>query len=50
MEEACAQAMLRNICSYTYFSRMLESLDNLKPVIHGNLRGKDYFKGENHVK
>jgi transposase len=50
MEEACTQAVLQNIYSYAYFSRLLENLDSRKPVIHGNLRGKDYFKGENHVK
>jgi transposase len=49
MEEACAKAIVQNIYSYTYFSRLLENRDNQKPVIHENLRGKDYFKGENHV-
>jgi len=50
MEEACAKAIVQNIYSYTYFSRLLECRDNQKPVIHGNLRGKEYFKGENDVK
>jgi len=50
MEEACELAVARNIYSYTYFSRLLENCNNQKPVIHGNLRGKEYFKGENNVK
>jgi hypothetical protein len=49
MEEACAKAIVQNIYSYTYFTRLLENRDNQKPVIHENLRGKDYFKGENHA-
>jgi len=50
MEEACSLAITQNIYSYTYFSRLLENRDIQKPVIHGNLRGKEYFKGENDVK
>jgi hypothetical protein len=49
MEEACTQAMIHNIYSYTNFSKLLESRKKQEPVIHENLRGKDYFKGENHV-
>jgi len=49
MEEVCTLAVAQNIYSYTYFSRLLENRDSHKPVIHGNLRGKDYFKGESHV-
>jgi transposase len=43
MEETCAQAIAQNIYSYTYFLRLLENRDSQKPVIHGNLRGKDYL-------
>ena len=48
MEEACALAMARHIYSYTYFSQLLEATKQGKPVIHENLRGKDYFKGDAH--
>ena len=50
MEEACSLAITQNIYSYTYFSRLLENRDRQKPVVHGNLRGKEYFKGESNVK
>ena len=50
MEDACTQAAAENIYSYTFFIRLLENNDNKKPVIHENLRGKDYYKGGNDVK
>jgi len=49
MEETCDLAVARNIYSYIYFSRLLENGNSNKPVIHENLRGKDYFKGDSHV-
>lgn len=49
MEEACALAMAHNISSYTYFVKLLENRKEQEPVIHENLRGKDYYKGENNV-
>jgi hypothetical protein len=49
MEEAAALAMTRNVYSYTYFVQLLEDRKRKEPVIHGNLRGKDYFKGDARV-
>jgi hypothetical protein len=49
MEEAAALAMARNVYSYTYFVQLLEDRNRKEPVIHENLRGKDYFKGDTHV-
>jgi hypothetical protein len=49
MEEACSLAMIQNIYSYTYFAKLIESLKKQKPVIHENLRGKDYYKEAVHV-
>jgi hypothetical protein len=49
MEEACAQAMAHNVYSYTHFVKLLENNKKQEPVIHGNLRGSDYFKGEGNV-
>jgi len=49
MEEICDLAVAQNIYSYTYFTRLLENGNDKKPVIHENLRGKDYFKGESDV-
>ena len=43
MEEACAQALERNVYSYAYFVKLLESLTKREPLIHENLRGKAYF-------
>ena len=48
MEEACTTALANNIYSYTYFAKLLEN-KKLEPIIHANLRGKDYYKGEDHV-
>jgi hypothetical protein len=49
MEEACTLAMGQNAYSYTHFVKLLESKKRGEPVIHENLRGKDYFKGVGHV-
>jgi transposase len=49
MEEVCAQAGVKGIYSYTYFAKLLENCKMREPVIHENLRGKDYYKGEGHV-
>jgi hypothetical protein len=49
MEEACEKAMAQQICSYTYFVKLLEKREADKPLIHENLRGKDYYKGGSHV-
>jgi hypothetical protein len=45
MEEACEYALAHNVYSYTYFIKLLEKRKAEKPVVHENLRGKDYFKG-----
>ena len=50
MEEACTLAMAQNIYSYSYFSKLLENQKNQEPVIHENLRGKDYYKEANNVR
>ena len=49
MEEACTLAMGQNAYSYTLFAKLLESKKRGEPVIHENLRGKDYFKEAGHV-
>jgi transposase len=49
MEEICAQALAHNIYSYAYFSKMLESMKRQEPIIHENLRGKDYYQEASHV-
>ena len=49
MEEACEYAMAHNVYSYTYFVKLLETRKQEKPVVHENLRGKDYYKGGSHV-
>jgi len=49
MEEACTQALTRNVYSYTYFAKLIESLRQTEPVIHENLRGKAYYQGGSHV-
>lgn len=48
MEEICAQALEKNIFSYTYFSKLLEDKKQ-QPIIHENIRGKNYYKGDNNV-
>jgi hypothetical protein len=45
MEEACAQALAQTIYSYAYFSKLLDVNKKQEPIIHENLRGKDYYKG-----
>ena len=49
MEGACSQALTNNIYSYAYFSKLIEGNKRQEPIIHENLRGKDYYQGENHV-
>ena len=49
MEEACAEALAHNIYSYAYFSKLIEDRKRQEPVIHENLRGKDYYQGGGHV-
>jgi hypothetical protein len=44
MEEACTDALSRNIYSYNFFAKLLDSLKLAQPVIHENLRGKDYYQ------
>ena len=44
MEDACTQALAHNVYSYTYFATLIENLRRAQPVIHENLRGKDYYK------
>jgi transposase len=50
MEDACTLAMAQNIYSYSYFAKLLENQKKQEPVIHENLRGKDYYKEGNHVR
>jgi len=49
MENACSRAMAGNIYSFSYFAKILERLKLEEPVIHENLRGKDYFKGDGYA-
>jgi hypothetical protein len=49
MEEACTQALAHNTCSYAYFSKLLLDRKKQGPIIHENLRGKDYYHGGSHV-
>ena len=49
MEEACSQALADNIYPYAYFSKLLQDSKRHEPVIHENLRGKDYYQGGGHV-
>jgi transposase len=49
MEEACEKAITHNVYSYAYFVKLLGNHNLDKPLIHENLRGSDYFKGESHV-
>ena len=48
MEEACAHALARNIFSYAFFVKLLENKKQ-QPIIHENLRGKDYYQEGDHV-
>jgi hypothetical protein len=45
MENASKRAMTGNIYSYSCFVKLLERLKLQEPVIHENLRGKDYYQG-----
>ena len=49
MEEACRTALAHNIYSYAYFTELLKTKKQQEPIIHSNLRGKDYYKGDSHV-
>ena len=49
MEEACAHALAHNIYSYAYFAELLKDKKQQEPILHENLRGKDYYKGGSHV-
>jgi transposase len=49
MEETCALALAHNIYSYTYFCKLLEDRKKQEPVMHENLRGKEYYKGDDHA-
>ena len=49
MEEACATALDRSVFSYSYFSEILKNMKIQEPVIHENLRGKEYYKGDGDV-
>jgi len=50
MEKVCFSALAQNIYSYKYFVKLLEDKKEQAPIIHENLRGKNYYQGENHVK
>jgi len=43
-EEACIQALARNVYSPAYFSKLIESIKCTQPVMHENLRGKEYYQ------
>jgi len=49
MEEACAQALAHEVYSYVYFAKLLENKKKQEPIIHENLRGKEYYQGGGHV-
>jgi hypothetical protein len=49
MEEACTYALAHNIYSYAYFAKLLETKKTPEPIIHENLRGKDYYQGGIHA-
>ena len=52
MEEVCTLALAQNIFSCTYFAKLLENKKSelkSQPVIHENLRGKDYYQGGGHA-
>jgi hypothetical protein len=49
MEEACSHALAHKIYSYAYFAELLKAKKQQVPIIHENLRGKDYYTGGNHV-
>jgi len=59
LEAACARALILNACSYKYIKSILEkgldkqpllpALDSVKPVLHYNLRGKEYYRQQQGV-
>ena len=49
MELSCAEALASNIFSYKYFAKLLQRRCLAEPVMHENVRGKDYYQGGNHV-
>jgi transposase len=54
MEETSALALAQNVYSYAYFVKLLEAKEKsavkaAPPIIHENLRGKDYFKEDGNV-
>jgi len=54
MEEAAALALSKNVYSYAYFVKLLEDKEKsdvkaAQPIIHENLRGKDYFTEDSNV-
>jgi hypothetical protein len=52
MEEACTLALEQGIYSFAYFNKLLENKKQdckNEPIIHENLRGKDYYQGADHV-
>ena len=49
MENACIRAIAGNIYSYSSFEKILERLKLDVPIVHENLRGKNYFKGGDYV-
>ncbi len=54
LEAACARALLLNACSYKHVKSILEkgldnqplpsAADSVTPILHYNLRGKDYYQ------
>jgi transposase len=49
MEDACASALGHNVYSYSHFVKLLENRKADKPLVHENLRGKDYYSGGSHA-
>jgi len=48
MEETCGIALTQKIFSYSHFAELLEN-QKQRPLIHENLRGKDYYQGGNNA-
>ena len=53
MEEACGHALSYNVFSYACFAKLLEEkksqFKSAQPIIHENLRGKNYYKGDDNA-
>ena len=49
MELSCAEALASNIYSYKHFAKLLQRRCHTEPVVHENVRGKDYYRGDSHV-